>query len=349
YRNEEENVKRIGEKVYKEKIGDPNVGIVIDFEKIKVEDYNNEHIDDPEQGKPRRLLLETQSSKWNGNECINGDDASKPNDIVRMIRYIHFRRERTCKHDKECGQGERNESNCRLCRVEHRIGICSLLRCKTEEGGLHTEGVQDIQESHPRVHVGDDTIFSRMKDRRVRQDQYEVDDAGQDAAEPVDSGFPSKSLYLAQLNSFIVGLSFFQERRCPLPEIIRPGTLGKISRLYLISITSLHRGIHAIDSLGHGNRRFRKDSSENLLCQRHKCFAILHDAIHQADTMGLRCVDEVAGKDYLKRSSRPCKTGKALRAPVAGYDSKVYFGLSQLGMLNGDTDVTCHSKFAATS
>src|SRR5690606_27674760 len=119
HRGEEKQIQCVGQEVYEEHIGNANLRIVIDLEEIKVKSDDHQYIDDPEYGKPHRLLFQTKAGERDSHQGIDGDDACEPYDIVRMIGYIHLRSKRTGKRNEECGDRQRYDGYGGLRHIEH--------------------------------------------------------------------------------------------------------------------------------------------------------------------------------------------------------------------------------------
>src|ERR1700720_2610913 len=63
---------------------------------------------------------------------------------------------------------------------------------------------------------------------------------------------------------------------------------------------------------------------------------VWHQFVHQANAISLSCIDDVAGEDKLEGSASPDQTRHALRASIAGHDSKLYFWLAEFRTLSSD-------------
>ena len=74
-----------------------------------------------------------------------------------------------------------------------------------------------------------------------------------------------------------------------------------------------------------------------------------HDAVDEADLVGLVGGDRVAGEVELQRPRRPDEPRQALRAAEAGDDAEVDLGLAEARRLRGDPHVAAHRQLAAAA
>src|SRR5882672_4525602 len=76
---------------------------------------------------------------------------------------------------------------------------------------------------------------------------------------------------------------------------------------------------------------------------------VQYQFVHQANAISLCCIDDVAGEDELECSASSDQTRHALRASIAGHDSKLYFRLAKFRALTCHSDRARHRQLAPTT